>query len=127
METGTPMRILAVGAGAKEFTMKLWMDALRPGGEMTIFMPSLEWAAEQILFSESPSPALQAHLFGLQRNQKETFLGGYTLMQIRGFCDQVGLKITHAKTGIYEIAGHEADNHLIRGVKGKPSTGGVAG
>jgi hypothetical protein len=98
-------------------SIKGWLTALKSGGEMLILFPSLEWAANQILFAEKPSPALQPHLWGTQRNNQEVHLAGYTLLQARDIFQTVGLKVTHTSTAIYDIGGHEAELHTIRGVK----------
>lgn len=98
-------------------TLKNWVGALKPGGEILLIIPSLEWAAKQILHTETPSPALQAHLFGGQRNQREVLKGAYTLLQVRDMCQQAGIKITHVTTGLSDISGHEVEIHSLRGVK----------
>jgi predicted SAM-dependent methyltransferase len=100
-----------------EKTLKLWLEALNPGGEMLIMFPSLEWAARQILLAEKPSPIVNAHLFGAQRNMNDFYHGAYTLLQMRGILQNFGLKVTHVSTGEYEISGHPAEVHSIRGLK----------
>lgn len=93
-----------------------WLGVLKPGGEMAILFPSLEWAAEQIL-SANPSPALWLHLFGAQQNPKQFYCSGFTLMNVRGLCSEIGLKVTHAATGTYMLGEHECEMHTIRGTK----------
>jgi hypothetical protein len=99
----------------KETAME-WMRALKPGGEMAILYPSLEWAAEQIL-SDKTSPVLLLHLFGTQQTPRNFYCSAFTLFDGRGLCSDIGLKITHAATGSYMIDTHECEMHTIRGVK----------
>jgi len=98
-------------------TLAAWLAAVKPGGELVILFHSLEWVARQVLYEDSPSPAMQAVLFGHQRNPKEYNQGAYTLLQMRDFCQAAGLKVTHVKTGVYDMAGHDTEMHTIRGVR----------
>ena len=93
-----------------------WVECLKDGGELHLFTPSLEWAAEQIL-SESPSPALPLHLYGHQRRQGEFYVSGYTMRDLRYLCDKAGLAVKHARAGTYTIGEHECEMHLVIGVK----------
>jgi len=91
-------------------TVKQWADCLRQDGELTIMVPSLEWAAVQIL-SKEKSPVIMQHLFG------DNHRSGYTLMDLRAICSMCGIAVTHAATGLYQIGEHEAELHTVRGIK----------
>lgn len=93
-----------------------WVECIRQGGELYLFTPSLEWAAEQIL-SEEPSPALPLHLFGMQTRQGEFYVSGYTMRDLRYLCDKAGLAVKFAKAGTYTIGEHECEMHFVVGVK----------
>ena len=96
--------------------VKTWAECLRPGGELHLFTPSLEWAAEQVL-EETPSPALPVHLYGMQRGQGQFYVSGYTMRDLRYLCDRAGLAVKHARAGTYTIGEHECEMHLVIGVK----------
>jgi hypothetical protein len=99
-----------------EEVAKSWVEALRPGGEVVLFVPSLEWAAMQIL-SPEPNPALIVHLFGMQKTPGQFNASAFTLMDLRSLCSRIGIAVTHASTGEYVIGEHTCEMHSIRGVK----------
>jgi hypothetical protein len=96
--------------------MSAWLEALKPGGEIVIFVPSLEWAARQI-FTTPRSPAFLPHLFGVQDKAGEGYMSGYTLLDLRSICFRAGLAVTHASTGEYMINDIVCECHSVRGVK----------
>ena len=93
-------------------TVKAWVAALKDGGELTVMVPSLEWAAVQILIGD-PSRATQAHLFGGESIHRS----GFTMMDLRTVCQVAGVAVTHAATNTYTIDENEAELHTVRGVK----------
>ena len=97
-------------------TMRAWLEALKPGAEIVIFVPSLEWAAKQV-FTTPRSPAFLPHLFGVQDKTSECYISGYTLLDLRGVCSRAGLAVTHASTGEYTINEFVCECHSVRGVK----------
>lgn len=96
--------------------IQAWADVVRQGGEIQVHVPSLEWAAEQIL-SESPSPVTPFHLFGMQHNQEGFYVSGYTMRDLRTLCEKAGIAVKHARTGAYMIGEYECEMHLIVGTK----------
>src|SRR5690349_1376501 len=92
---------------------KAWLEALKPEGEMIIFVPSLEWAAKQV-FTTPRSPAFLMHLFGVQDKNGEHYVSGYTLLDLRSICFRAGLAVTHASTGEYTINEHVCECHSVR-------------
>lgn len=103
---------------------------LAPGGELHVFVPSLEWAARQIL-SESPSPATIMHLYGLQSTPWQYHKAGFTLMALRQVVSSVGLNVAVARRAIYKVVGKDAqgkpvefecEQHYVVGVKPKEVT-----
>jgi predicted SAM-dependent methyltransferase len=97
-------------------TARAWVDALKPGGELTLMVPSLEWAAVQILSPER-SPALTLHLYGEQSNPQRFHSSGFTMLDLRSLCSMVGVAVTHASTGEYTINDNVCEMHTVRGVK----------
>lgn len=97
--------------------LKSWAALLNEGGELHILVPSLEWAALQVL-SPSPSPLLWMHLFGYD----EPHLSGLTLMHLRSLLVEAGFAVRFARTGTYSPArtseGEElqAENHYVMAV-----------
>lgn len=95
-----------------------WVEALRAGGEIVIFVPSLEWAAVQILTPDRErSPALILHLFGSQSRPADYYSSGFTMMDLRSLCSRVGIAVTHASTGEYTIGEHVCECHTVRGIR----------
>lgn len=97
-------------------TVKAWVGTLKPGGELTILCPSLEWAAVQILSAER-NPALIVHLFGTQDRPEHFHSSAYTMLDLRSLCALAGIAVTHASTGTYTVDEHECELHTVRGVK----------
>jgi len=105
--------------------LKGWIKCLKDGGELHILVPSLEWAAREVL-SENPSPAVYAQLYAGQVNQWDVHLTGFTMRKLRALFEQCGINVDTAKTGIYHVrvgtvGEFEAMQHYIAGVKGQPS------
>lgn len=101
-----------------------WVKCLKDGGELHVLVPSLEWAARQIL-SESPSPAVYAQLYAGQVNQWDVHLTGFTMRKLRQLFEKIGLSVHTARTGVYHVnVGDQgifpAEQHYIVGVKGEP-------
>jgi len=93
-----------------------WAACLKQGGEFVLFVPSLEWAAEQIL-SPKPSPATLIHLYGPQNKQTNFYVSGYTMNMLRNMCETAGINITHARSGEYMINEEICEMHLVRGTR----------
>lgn len=102
-------------------TVKAWVEALKPGGELTLMVPSLEWAAVQILSSER-SPALIVHLFGEQGSRERFHASAFTMLDLRSLCALAGIAVTHASTGEYMIGENPCEMHTVRGVKKKDAS-----
>lgn len=102
-----------------------WVKCLKPGGEIHILVPSLEWAAREVL-SEKPSPAVYAQLFAGQVNEWDVHLTGFTMRKLRQILDNAGISVHTARTGIYHVrVGNlpnefEALQHYIAGTLGTP-------
>lgn len=108
-----------------EAILKGWIDCLKPGGEIHVLVPSLEWAAREVL-SDNPSPAVYAQLFAGQVNFWDVHLTGFTMRKLRSLFEKAGIAVDTARTGIYHVrvAGYpkefEAHQHYVAGVKGTP-------
>lgn len=101
-----------------------WVKCLKDGGELHLLVPSLEWAAREVL-SENPSPAVYAQLYAGQVNQWDVHLTGFTMRKLRQLAEKVGINCHTARTGVYHIrvgslGEFEAHQHYIAGVKGTP-------
>lgn len=108
-----------------ENVLQGWVDCLKDGGELHILVPSLEWAAREVL-SENPSPATYAQLFAGQVNEWDVHLTGFTMRKLRQLMDKVGISVNVARTGVYHVrvgsmGEFEALQHYIAGVKGAPA------
>jgi predicted SAM-dependent methyltransferase len=95
-----------------------YMVRLKPEGEIIILVPSLEWAAEQIL-SEDPHPLIKYHLFGSKARGRPN-KNGFTMRELRDACERGGIAATHAATGEYTVVyngeAYSAEELFIRGV-----------
>ena len=100
-----------------------WIKCLKDGGELHVLVPSLEWAAREVL-SEHPSPAMYAQLFAGQVNEWDVHLTGFTMRKLRWLMEHVGIAVHTARTGVYHVRvgdkEFEALQHYIAGVKGQP-------
>jgi predicted SAM-dependent methyltransferase len=96
--------------------IKGWVEVLKPGGELTVMVPSLEWAAVQVL-SKERSPVLLVHLFGGQDNPERFHHSGFTMLDVRSLCSRAGVAVTHAATGEYTIDENVCEMHTVRGIK----------
>lgn len=101
-----------------------WVRCLKDGGELHILVPSLEWAAREVL-SENPSPAVYAQLYAGQVNEWDVHYTGFTMRKLRQLMDKIGLNTNVARTGVYHVrvgtlGEFEAHQHYVVGVKGEP-------
>lgn len=97
-------------------TLKNWRHVLKRGGEMHLFVPSLEWAAEQIL-SERPSPLTLWRIYGPQTEEDQFFVNGFVLRKLRADLQKAGLLAERAQTGheSIEVNGDvlDVENHYV--------------
>lgn len=101
-----------------------WIRCLKPGGELHILVPSLEWACREVL-SENPSPAVYAQLYAGQVNQWDVHYTGFTMRKLRQLMDRCGISTNVARTGVYHVrvgslGEFEAHQHYVAGTKGDP-------
>jgi hypothetical protein len=107
-----------------EEVLQGWVDCLKDGGELHILVPSLEWAAREVL-GENPSPAVYAQLYAGQVNQWDVHLTGFTLRKLRQLMGKVGLNCFLARSGVYHVrvgtlGEFEAIQHYVAARKGEP-------
>lgn len=81
--------------------------ACKPGGEIAILVPSLEWAAQEILKGNN-GLAIQGMLYGGQRegNRFDVHYVGYTLAALGAMARQWQLEILKAGAAPFEITGN---------------------
>lgn len=101
-------------------TLKNWYHVLKPGGELHLFVPSLEWVAREIM-AEDPSVLMLIHIFGPQSDEEGFWLSGFTMRRLRVDMDDVGFEVITAKVGYYSmIIGEQevqAEQHYVVGRK----------
>lgn len=97
-----------------------WARLLKGGGQLHIVVPSLEWAARQILI-EDTSPALFPHMYGSQINEYQVHMSGFTMRLLRLKMAKADLMVQRARTGDYDISINgkvfQARQHYVMGVK----------
>lgn len=98
-----------------------WVRCVKPGGEIHVLVPSLEWAAREVL-SEQPSPAVYAQLYAGQVNMWDVHLTGFTMRKLRQLFERAGVDVHVARTGLYHLrvgtlGEFESQQHYIAGVK----------
>ena len=96
------------------------MNVLKPGGELHLFVPSLEWVAREIL-AEDPSVLMLIHIFGPQNDEMGFWLSGFTMRRLRVDMEDVGFAVATAKVAYYSmmIGGKDvqAEQHYVVGRK----------
>ncbi len=110
------MALQRVPNGVVHETQKSWSHVLILGGELHLFVPSLEWVAREIL-AEDPSPLLLSHMYGLQLEEAQYYLSGHTLRRIRVDLDAVGMSVEAARVGYYSMlvgeVEYKAEQHYV--------------
>jgi len=100
--------------------LKSWYHVLKPNGELHVFVPSMEWAAREIL-SEDPSPLTLIQLYGTQQNEDNFWLSGHTLRRLRIDMEEAGFTVEAAKVGYYVMSvngkDERAEEHYVLGRK----------
>lgn len=98
-------------------------EVCKPGAEIIVKVPSLEWAAE-MLTSEKAPLAVLFHVYGGQGDKYDVHKWGYTLMSVRNVISQAGFIIAKAGRGRYEIVvsgqSTAAEENYVVGVKPPP-------
>lgn len=95
--------------------LKNLRDALKPGGEILILVPSLEWAAEQIM-AEHPQATLQAVLYGSQSNDWQYHRSGFTLTGLRQVLRHAGYIEEYVAQGDFHIRMNDRDYTSLQNV-----------
>jgi len=105
-----------------EAVLQDWNLCLKMKGELHIVVPSMEWAAKQIL-SEEPSRVVYAHLFGGQFTQYDFHMTGFTMRRLRWFMELTGFAVSKARSGTYTLmingTPNLAEQHYVMGIKEK--------
>lgn len=103
-----------------ENVLTSWLTVLKPGGEIHIVVPSLEWAAREIL-SEHTSRAMIPHLYAGVTTPWDVHLSGYTMRYLRALFDKVDIAVVAARSGEYTlmVLGNpmQAEQHYVKGIK----------
>ena len=109
-----------VSNAAVNSTLANWFNVLKPGGELHLFVPSLEWVAREIL-AEEPSVLMLVHIFGPQADEETFWLSGFTMRRLWVDMEDVGFAVTTAKVGYYSMVigdkDVQAEQHYIVGRK----------
>jgi hypothetical protein len=82
--------------------LERWKLLLKDQGRLHIVVPSLEWAAEQIL-SETPGKAVLPHLYGGLTTKWDIHHAAFTMPHLRACLETAGIACVRARTGEYAI------------------------
>jgi len=105
---------------------------LKPGGIFHIMVPSLEWAAHEILDKDKASPMLLPLIFGGQENEFMYHRSGFTIPILRGELEKAGLIprvaqvqpfVIRSSTPDGKITEYKCGENYVQGVKRGPDTG----
>jgi len=96
-------------------------DMLKPGGELWVWVPCMEYACREILAGRDTS-AVQALVFGGQKNEYDFHRTGYTLDALTVLVSKFNMEIKQAGVGQFAIstAGKEdqlVEQNVVVGVK----------
>lgn len=80
--------------------IKIYKMALKIGGDLVIFVPSLEWAASLIATNDDPPATAYFSIYG---GDNEPHLSGMTLLWLRALAQQAGMHVKQA-TGEWYLA-----------------------
>ena len=90
------------------------------GGEFHLMVPSLEWAAREIL-SETMSLVTILHLYGTQTNEHQRHRTGFTMLMLRELLPLAGFSVAASQRSIYQVnIGddlYEPEQHYMVGIK----------
>lgn len=100
--------------------LKKYSQALCSEGELHIFVPSLDWAAKEIM-AEKPSKILEAHLHGLQTSDRDVFKSSFTMLDFRFLLPKVGIDVVNARVAEYGIGDSMAELLWVSGIKNNSS------
>jgi predicted SAM-dependent methyltransferase len=81
---------------------------LKPGGYLHLFVPSLEWVAEQVLYADRVSPALPQVIHGSERDEWHTHYSSFTLPILRYLLGEAGLLVIRAERGEFIVESTDA-------------------
>ena len=96
------------------------VSAVRPGGELWVIVPSLEWVARELM-KDQPSLAVLGALFGSQDAKGQFHQSGYTMMWLRQLMGRHGLVVRKAFGSFFgiEVNGEEVavGQNVVIGMK----------
>jgi len=75
---------------------------VKVGGELWVIVPSMEWAAREII-SNRESVYVQMMLYGGQNSEYDFHRVGFTLITLRQLLDAIGLVIRQAHQSIFSL------------------------
>ncbi len=89
--------------------------AVRPGGELWVSVPSLEWACKMILYGHDDA-GVQLTLFGGQRDQWDYHRSAFTLAALRQLIDMMGLTVRRAYQAPLQLSWYGKDFTALQNV-----------
>jgi len=90
-------------------------QALAPMGEIWVTVPSMEWAASEIL-AQRDGIHIQAHIFGGQGNEWDYHKVGFTLKALRQMMDVCGLLVRKAYQAPFVISFKNEEYNCVQNV-----------
>lgn len=107
-------------------TLRNLRDALKDGGELQIYVPSMDWVAEELYFrprvmGRLPSPVVWSATYGMgidpetgQENVFQMHKSGFTIMDLRHLFKVLGIVERHFGQGHFTIVTGLGEEHVAR-------------
>lgn len=92
------------------------LDHLNPKGQVYVYVPSMEWIAEQVIEME-PSKNWRTILFGSQKTAADFHKNVFTMKDLRNIFESAGLDVIYANHGSFMWGELEVGQHLVIGVR----------
>ena len=106
--------LVRFGRAAVLTAIKALHNALTRKGELYLTVPSIEWAFEEIMVKDQPSPLVWDAIYGRQRSEGELHLCGFTLADLRSILVSNGFVVLDAGSVLMKADGHPYKLHQVR-------------
>ena len=96
-------------------TLKNLVAPLKPGGELWVIVPAMEWAARELL-KDTPSPVVVPFIYGGQSNEWQYHKCGFTLNLLRQLFVLAGFVPRQAYQSPFTITSGDKDFPALQNI-----------